>query len=266
MILKKFFNVGIFLAELNYDIIEQSIRTKYNFTEEEIADILNNCIFNVGSKPIIIKANTIIFTDGGYSRLLNFSVFAKHVILFSCGDKNIKNNTKINWHILQDSRVYEDAEVNSKHYIKKILFNRLKTIDDKISKKTLLYVTENCRDISDQDINHLFNRSEEFIVISNNNTKYQYYNNVESLKPPVRNIFEQFTKYIYTPIARQWDCSPRLIAECKFYNKEVEYFKIDYLDIDLGLKFRKQDIEDNFDSLFLTDNDEIINIIKGIIC
>jgi hypothetical protein len=83
--------------------------------------------------------------------------------------------------------------------------------------------------------------------------------------PPVDYIFEQFTKYVYTPVPRKWDCSPRFIAECKWYGKEVVYHNIDYWDVDHGLRIRKWDLDNDFESLNLTPNDDIIKILKGII-
>jgi hypothetical protein len=69
------------------------------------------------------------------------------------------------------------------------------------------------------------------------------------------------TKFYYTKVNKKFDCSPRFIAECEYYNKEVVYL-IDYLEEDKGLFWRKYDIENNFKSIFLNENDEIIKIIK----
>jgi hypothetical protein len=81
---------------------------------------------------------------------------------------------------------------------------------------------------------------------------------------PVENIFEKFDTYIYTPTKGSFDCSPRFIAECKYYNKNIIYHDIDenYLNVDTGLKFRKYDIDNNFKSLLLNENDEIVSILK----
>ena len=83
--------------------------------------------------------------------------------------------------------------------------------------------------------------------------------------PPVKNLFEKFSTYVYTPVKRKWDCSPRFIAECKYFNKEVIFHNIDYWKEDKGLYWRQWDIENNFDSLFLKEDDEIIQILKNII-
>jgi hypothetical protein len=115
---------------------------------------------------------------------------------------------------------------------------------------------------------------EKYIIVTN--TPELYFNitkdfpNVTILTAPVENIFEKFDTYIYTPtgidgsIAQiSFDCSPRFIAECKYYNKNVIYHNIDekYLSVDTGLKWRRHDIENSFEKLYLNDSDEIIDIL-----
>jgi len=85
---------------------------------------------------------------------------------------------------------------------------------------------------------------------------------------PVEDIFTKFGTYIYTPTGeglarRKFDCSPRFIAECAYYGKKVIYHNIDeeYLSIDTGLKWRRYDIENDFQSLYLDDSDELIDIL-----
>jgi hypothetical protein len=91
---------------------------------------------------------------------------------------------------------------------------------------------------------------------------------------PVKNIFERFSTYIYTPTYSVtnpkhgcFDCSPRFIAECAFYNKDIIYHNItdEYLSRDTGLKYRRHDIENNMDSIILTPQDDIINILHEIL-
>lgn len=261
MIISKFFNCGLFFVELDKELLESTIRSKYDFTEEEIQNIIDNSIFNVGELPTLIKAQNILFVDGSISTINTYTLLVDNIFMFACGDKLIQYNTNNKIFILQDDRVYDKVDVNGINYIKKILFHRFKQSEN-VNNRTLIYATENCRLLTDNDIRTIFNRDENFLVIANDITKYLSFQNVLPMVPPISNIFSQFNKYLYTPVARQFDCSPRFIAECKYLNKEVEYFKIDYLDIDLGLKYRIYDIENNFESLFLTEDDQIINILK----
>lgn len=57
---------------------------------------------------------------------------------------------------------------------------------------------------------------------------------------PIDNIINEFDIYIYTPTERNWDCSSRLIPECKFFGKELILTPTTkrLLDENLGLKYR----------------------------
>ena len=85
---------------------------------------------------------------------------------------------------------------------------------------------------------------------------------------PIIDFMEEFNHYVYTPIERKFDCSNRLLAECKHYNKIISLYNIDndYLEQDLGLKYRLEDIK-NLESITLIrkEQDEIINILREVI-
>lgn len=260
LLLKKFFKVKILLAELSPEILKTAL-TKYDLTNEEILEVLDNTEFI--SKDIkLIKTTKILFTDGGFNCIKNLNIIADRIFIFACGTRSLQENTSNKYTILQDFRVYGETTYNSIHYVKKILFNKLKKINTSID-RPMIYVTENCRYMSEEDIKKFIEDTKinKLLIVANKNE----YNieNIEVLNPPVLNIFEQFSTYYYTPIARHFDCSPRFIAECKYYDKEVIYYNIDYLEDDLGLFYRFLDINTNFKSLFLTEEDEIINIIKN---
>lgn len=257
-ILKKHFKVGILLCEdINWATFELSIKSKYDFTDTEMQDIKDNTVFN--NRPNLIKGNNILFTDGGVVNMEPITLLFNNIFYFACGNKEIKDNDKSNVYILQDDRVYEPVKRNGINYKKRILFDRLKSIGES-KDQVLLYATKNCRNIS----NFVqYTKYGKIIAIVNSIPKPV--NDIEFLIPPVDNIFEQFNTYVYTPISRKWDCSPRFIAECKHYNKKVIYHNIDYWEEDHGLRVRKWDIDNDFDSLHLKDNDNIIEILKGII-
>ena len=178
---------------------------------------------------------------------------------FACGNREIKNNNKSNVWVLQDNRVYEPVKCNGINYKKKILFNRLKSIG-KSNNQSLLYATKNCRHIKDFQ---QYKKYGKLLAIVNVIPKP--IEGINFVIPPIENLFEKFDTYIYTPVDRKWDCSPRFIAECKHYGKKVIYHNIDYWEEDHGLRVRKWDIDNDFDSLHLKDNDNIIEILKGII-
>lgn len=260
-ILKNHFKTGIFIAEdLNWETLEKSIKYKYKFTEEEIDEIRRNTFFS--KRPKILMGNNILFVDGGIVNNNKVTLYFDKIFYFACGNKEVKNNKKNNVWILQDDRVYDPVNLNGINYKKKILFDKLKTIE-KSEDNFLVYITKNCRSFN--DIKSLLQYSDKIIAITNEENKPSPVEGFNFIIPPVENLFEQFSTYIYTPIERKWDCSPRFITECKYYQKKVIFHNIDYWHIDKGLYWRNWDIENDFDSLFLNENDEIFSILKNII-
>lgn len=264
-ILKDEFKVGILIGDgLEWEIIYRAIVNRYNFTEEEIKDIKDNMVFS--DKPKIVKCKNILFTDGMISALENIIVVSDNIIHFACGDFTVKDNKKdTNW-ILQDYRCYPECH-NSIDYKKRILFDRIKK-PTKSTNDSLLYITNNCRFMGIEEVLNVvkkYGKDRTYRVLSFTPEMYVGLDNIETEKLPIENIYEKFQTYIYTPVPRQWDCSPRLIAECKYLGKDVEYYNIDYWEKDLGLKWRKWDVDNDFDSLHLNKDDEIIKILRGII-
>jgi len=261
-ILKDFFDTNILLCEdITPEIFKSAIEDKYDFTKEEIADILNNTKFI--NRPILLKGKNILFVDGGIINTNNYTLLFDNIFYFACGNKEVKHNNKNNVYILQDDRVYEPVVKNGINYKKKLLFDRMKPIKNNKT-ANLIYVTKNCRDINDEVFKELEKTYDGNFLYLGNEEKYTS-NRFKFMKMPVRNLFSEFDTYIYTEVPRHFDCSPRFIAECKYYDKKVIYHNIYYLEEDLGLKWRKYDIENDFNSLFLTKDDDLIPIIKSII-
>jgi len=250
-ILNKYFKCCIFLGELQWNVFEK-ILDKYNFSNNEIKIIKENTICKY--KPLILKGNNILIVDGGHQLIENNSLFFKSISMFPCGNRNIPNTEK-NINIFADTRIYKFGE----HYVKKILLSKLKT-PKKSKKRTLLYGTSNCRLISLDYINKL---NDKYLIIQD--FKNETNNNIEYKIAPVDNIFEEFDKYVYTSVPRKFDCSPRFIVECKYFNKEVIY-DLDYeIEEDIGLYWRLYDIKNNFKSLELNNNDNIIKLLSKVI-
>jgi len=260
-ILKNHFKVGILLCEdIDWLTLQHAIESKYSFTSEEIQEIKRATIF--ANRPKVVKANSILFTDGGVVNMEDVVLLCNYVFYFACGNKEVKDNAKPNTYILQDDRVYEPVKLNGINYKKRILFDKLKPIGQS-KDRVLVYATKNCRDLDSYD--DLRQYGNDILAITNAENKPEDIPGFEFVLPPVTNLFEQFQTYVYTPIKRKWDCSPRFIAECKYYNKEVVYHNIDYWETDLGLLWRKWDIDNDFESLFLTDSDDIIPILDRIL-
>lgn len=280
-LLKDHFKVGIVICEdMNWNIIEKAISTKYNLNKEEILKIKDNCFFY--NRPKVMSGKNILFVDGGFTRtslrdgiVLSFD----NIFSFRCSNKDFHYNLPYkNITLLQDQRVYNDEDNKiAIDYKKKIKFDIYNSIKKNDTKTALLYITTNCRKLCDDyllDIimNYKF---EKYIILTNQpdlyKDKLKDFQNISFPEMPLENIFEKFDTYIYTPtysVTKKelgcFDCSPRFIAECKFYNKEVIYHDIDeqYLNIDTGLKYRKYDIENCFESIILTKDDNIVNVIS----
>ena len=241
-IIKNHFKCKILLPE-KIEKYKEIIQDKYNFTNKEIKDILDNTLEI--SKPTLLKTNNVLFVDGSYKNIKKINILAKKIIVFSCGDMTLldHNNEKI--YVLMDKRVYLKKVKNSFNYKKKLLLNYLRKIRN-AGNKTLIYGTENCRK-TDKNISNQLKLTQKNL--------------------PYFNLFENISSYYYTPIERKFDCSPRLLVECKFYDKDIIFDPevLDYFENDLGLYWRWYDIENDFESLYLKEDDEIINILKELI-
>jgi hypothetical protein len=91
--------------------------------------------------------------------------------------------------------------------------------------------------------------------------EYENIDNVIQMEAPIKDFFNSFDTYIYTPVQRKFDCSPRLVTECFLHNKKV-IMNLDYDD--LGLQTRYNDCVENLESLNLKENDDIIQIIEEV--
>ena len=282
LVLSQNMKIGILICEdLDWKTIKKAIKSKYNINNNEINKIKSNITFANRPKGVIGK--NILFVDGGFTRtslrdgiILSFN----NIFSFRCSNKDFHYNLPYkNVTLLQDQRVYNDEDnkiaINYKKKIKFDIYNKIKKVK---TDTALLYVTTNCRKLCS---NYLLDvvmqyKFKKYIILTNQPELYQeQFKNIKNVTfpaMPLDNIFEKFDTYIYTPtysVTKQelgcFDCSPRFIAECNYYEKDIIYHNIDkkYLEIDTGLKYRKFDIENNFNSIILKDNDNIIDIIRN---
>ena len=240
LLLKNHFKVKILIPE-KIENIPELIKDKYNLDKNEIKDIFNNLIEIY--KPTLVKTNNIFFVDGSYKNFSKCNILAKNKISFACGDFTIleQNDT----HVLLDYRVYDKIPEKSFNYKKKLFLGKYRK-NVKKGSKILIYATENCR-YTDKELPNQLKLTKKDL--------------------PYLGLFDEIDSYFYTPVPRKFDCSSRLIPECKFYNKKIIFDKDvkKYFYKDKGLFFRYLDTKLDFESLFLTYNDEIIDILKEII-
>lgn len=132
---------------------------------------------------------------------------------------------------------YRDEE-----YRMKCLFDRFKPLR-KVKVGTYINSPRNDDDPVDFLSLSLLNTS--LPVIRKSKTKHE------------KNLFEQFTTYIYYHANKWFDPHPRLFLECKFYDKEIIY--INPSDVRDGSYYRYKDIQKNgLRDRTLNKNDEII--------
>lgn len=253
-----------------WDEFKPVITRKYSLSDDQLNSIKNSTYFT--NLPRFIKGNKILFVDGDLHRLKRqgTKLIFDRVYSFKCSRFDTLYDVPYDVTILQDDRVYdlcnpEDTKL-SINYKKKINFDILKQVDTCTESTGLIYATINCRQISDTDLLQVADsyEFEKYVVITEQCRSIPD-DRFEFTVPPLQDMFSRFNTYIYTPTRGMFDGSPRLPAECKHYDRDVIYHNIDndYLEHDTGLKNRMMDIESNFDSIRLTESDDIINILEA---
>jgi len=251
------------------------IRSKYNFSDDDIAKIFDNSVFH--NRPKLIAGDYLLVVDGGYNNLKTSNILFKKIIMFSCGQKDLNQLTDEKYLILQDLKVYENGS-RTVHYVKKLLLDHYIKYDrTQFQKNTLLYLPNNCRRMEISQVRMLINKynrlydplNRGWIIGTDVPEYYQIlkdeFSNLEVLSLPIENFHLRFDNYIYTPTSRRWDCSNRLLVECKHYNKNFQ-FDIndeDYYKYDKALLSRKLAIvrEDNLNISKESKEESIIKII-----
>jgi len=106
------------------------------------------------------------------------------------------------------------------------------------------------------------------IYVGKRNWKYYLWankiDNVHLLVPPIEDFMGMFHTLIYVPYNDGWDATPRLIPECKFYGKKVVYHDI-VESVKAGGYYRSLDTEQNFEGLWLREDDEIIKLVETLL-
>lgn len=265
-ILKKHMKVGIFICEeMPPDMVEATIRTKYDFTDAEVREMMADIHFF--DLPQILRAKNVLLVDGNLSKLRKEKgqyMLVDNLMVFPCSDLTFQNMDNVI--SFQDNRIYSDC-VRARHYVKKILFDKYKKIGPSVENVNMVYTKGVGPRMMDESIYGRLEQQYEgdFIVLTATPIETLLSDRFSFPTMPVENLFEKFSTYIYTPVGKKFDCSPRFTAECKWYGKEVIYHEIDYWDVDTGLFWRKHDIDHDFDSIILRDGDDIVKLVQDVI-
>lgn len=172
--------------------------------------------------------------------------------------------------ILGDERVYDyKGECNFKPYRKKILFDKFRKRQPKPAPYDyMLNLSLIERRFPREWMMELFNHygmEHKFAAYSGhkNEKYYEWFNemdNVDLVIPPFHDFMGMFENFIYTPYKDGSDATPRLIPECVFYNKGIDYYDKG-LEMKSGGYWRYKDTMEDFDGLWLKEDDEIIKYI-----
>lgn len=212
---------------------------KYELTDEELSEFKIHTHFKY--QPLVIMANTILVVNGSL-RMKGADVLATKKLLFRCSNLE-PGLERSDWIVLQDDNIYEPLS-NSVHYKKKILFDKYKQFDTTAPLVGMFYAKSNSKVMSTEELNSLVKKYndhfDKFLLLTDKPMDVPP--KVDVRVVPIANLWNAFDTYIYTHAtsATLVDCSPRFVAECNFYNKNV---KIESPTIDKGLAVRMHDID-----------------------
>jgi hypothetical protein len=246
-------------------IFESKYKQKFSTITDDLI-ILSNISHDSNKQIIQFGKNTaVILADGNIKSLEYHNIYlaTNKLYGFMCEDENFQE-IKINNHIiyLQDYRIYgKNKYFKSIDYVKKLPFKFYKKSISPNKNIGMMYMTYVCRKVESSIIAEYHKKSgcsKSFLIVPYKLPEYDTIENVEQTEAPVENLFDKFDTYIYTPINRKFDCSPRLVTECFMHNKKV-FKELDYYDI--GLETRYNDCLTNLNSLNLDKNDDILKIL-----
>ena len=271
LFLRKYFKVGIlFFCGLSKCKLKIAWESKYNVPFSEVEDnLIQLDISNNNSVKLISfgKKTFVLLADGNIKSLeySNIILATKHLYGFMCEYHDTYKDVKLHNHItyLQDFRVHKKTKyVQSLHYVKKLPFKYYKTSISPNENIGMIYMTYVCRKISPELVAEYHKMSKcttTLLIVPYKLHEYDNIQHVKQIEAPVYDLFDKFDTYIYTPVSRKFDCSPRLITECFFHNKKI-FKQLDYYDI--GLETRYSDCISGIEHLDLTNNDDILHIIN----
>ena len=91
---------------------------------------------------------------------------------------------------------------------------------------------------------------------------FELLDGVELIIPPIDNFMGLFDRFIYIPYKDGTDATPRLIPECVYYNKEVDYYDEGLKKVSGGYWRYRDTMHDDWLKLWLKRDDEIMEHIE----
>jgi len=261
------------------DLINALIN-KYDLTDSELSDTVQDTditsidsYFSSSKVKNYLDSKVTVFTEiHDLTKLYKRGVFplCQNIIGLRCS-KNLDDfeqmsNQFKNLEILQDYRLYGNTlfSWDTHNHVKNIMFNKLKKYNFP-EKVALLYLSTELREIPKKVLANIISAyTDSFNGIVISSRKKETYSYLESDKittfvPPIKDFHSKFDTFIYAPLEKRFDCSPRLIPECKHYGKEIILHDLNYIDD--GLAIRLKDC-DNIQQLNMSNDDLLISRIK----
>ena len=274
LFLRQHFNkVGVlFFNSLSKEKLKISWQSKYTVPFEDAEHDIMLCRLSEKQHDINIvmfgKKTKVLLTDGNIKNLEQYKILlhTKKLFGFLCFNEQFENvKTNKNIVFLQDYRIYQqNKHFKSIDYVKKIPFQFYKKYEKTNGNIGLMYMTHVCRKVQPSTIEtyHKLSGCEKtLLLVPYKLPEYDKIDNVEQIVIPLDSLFSKFDTYIYTPIKRHFDCSPRFVTECFYYGKKV-FKQLDYFDV--GLEIRYNDCIENMEKITLNGNDEIVEILSNV--
>ena len=275
LFLRNYFKVGIlFLGSIGEEKLKNVFNDKYIVDFDDIRhDIIIVLENELKTKKMYTfgKNTVVILCDGNIHQLQLYGIhlITRKLLGFLCAEKEESYVDKISMykHItyLKDYRIYSNNNYfKSYNYVKKLPFQYYKKSNRVFDNTGMMYVTFACRKITPAVIKEYHEMSgckKTLLVVPYKLSEYDDIDDVEQIEAPLSDFFNRFDTYIYTPVQRKFDCSPRLVTECFLHNKQI-MLNVNY--VDLGLQTRYNDCKQDLNNVNLQNNDKIIDIINEI--
>ena len=269
LLLHNHFNVKIlFFNGVSYENLKKLFNYKYTVDFSIVEkDIIYFNIENLMEQKYFIFDNKtkVLLVDGNVKGLdfYNIHLMTRQRFGFICAEPETITNDLIHKNItfLCDHRIYKNT-LKTKHYIKKMPFKYYRKSNKKFDNTGLMYTTYVCRKVTPAVLEDYHKRSgctKSILVVPYPLPEYDHLNGITQVVAPIKDLFDKFDVYIYTPVQRKFDCSSRLITEC-FINHKKVFIDLDYTDIALSVRYN--DCLTNLQSLDLTDTDDIFSLLQ----
>lgn len=271
LFLRQYCKAGIlFFDGLDMNQLEIAFNSKYNVDFSSIRNDIIQVKLDEHNKSYTIvqfgKDTSVILTDGHIKSLNHRKIILSTNKLFGflCEyDEFEKQTFNKNITYLEDYRIYGKMRFfKSIDYVKKLPFKFYRKCNNASLNRGMMYTTYVCRMITPEIVLQYHQMSgcdSTILVVPFTKPEYDNLPGIHQVVAPVPDFFNQFDTYIYTPVARKFDCSPRLLTECFMLGKKV-ICDVNYSDV--GLDVRYNDCINNLISLDLNENDKILEIIK----